>query len=180
VTKGLLSRLPTPDQAPCCFVCKGPVDLGHAVVQTFNDESALVATHHACSDVIATLGDTEPPGAEPEQKGEFSRVIVESPYAGDVEQNERYARAALADCLRRGEAPFASHLLYTQPGVLDDGNAEERHKGIVAGFAWREAAALTVFYIDLGFSSGMEMALVRVLASGAEFEYRTLAGWSRT
>ena len=43
-------------------------------------------------------------------------VIVESPYAGDVAANVEYARAAVADCLRRGEAPFASHLLYT----LDD------------------------------------------------------------
>ena len=36
-------------------------------------------------------------------------VIVESPFAGDTERNIRYARACLADCLRRGEAPFASH-----------------------------------------------------------------------
>lgn len=48
------------------------------------------------------------------------RVIVESPYAGDIERNMRYLRACLADCLRRGEAPFASHAIYTQPGVLDD------------------------------------------------------------
>ena len=37
-------------------------------------------------------------------------VVVESPYAGDVETNVRYARAAIRDCLMRGEAPFASHL----------------------------------------------------------------------
>lgn len=40
------------------------------------------------------------------------RVVIESPYAGDVERNVRYARASLSDCLRRGEAPLASHLLY--------------------------------------------------------------------
>ena len=62
-------------------------------------------------------------------------VIVESPYAGDVEENVRYARACLADCLARGEAPFASHLLYTQPGVLDDDVPGERALGIAAGFA---------------------------------------------
>jgi hypothetical protein len=45
------------------------------------------------------------------------RVIIESPYSGDVETNVAYARAALRDCLSRGEAPLASHLLYTQPGA---------------------------------------------------------------
>lgn len=31
------------------------------------------------------------------------RVIVESPYAGDIEKNVTYARAAIRDCLSRGE-----------------------------------------------------------------------------
>ena len=43
-----------------------------------------------------------------------------------------YARACVADCLRRGEAPIASHLLYTQPGVLDDDVPEERAQGIAS------------------------------------------------
>lgn len=44
-------------------------------------------------------------------------VIIESPFAGDVVRNLRYLRACMRDCLRRGEAPYASHALYTQPGV---------------------------------------------------------------
>lgn len=64
-------------------------------------------------------------------------VIVESPYAGDVDANVTYARRALRDCLERGEAPIASHLLYTQPGVLDDTVPEQRALGIAAGLAWR-------------------------------------------
>ncbi len=52
------------------------------------------------------------------------RVIIESPFAASngysVEENLAYLRAAMRDCLKRGEAPFASHGLYTQPGVLDD------------------------------------------------------------
>ena len=36
-------------------------------------------------------------------------VVVESPYAGDVEANLAYLRRAMRDCLLRGEAPFASH-----------------------------------------------------------------------
>lgn len=86
-------------------------------------------------------------------------MIVESPYAGDVERNLRYLRACLADCLRRGEAPFASHGLYTQPGVLDDGDPEQRSLGIAAGFAWRYVAAATVVYVDLGITDGMRAGI---------------------
>lgn len=101
-------------------------------------------------------------------------VIVESPYAGDVKENERYARAALADCLRRGEAPFASHLLYTQPGVLRDDVPEERERGIKAGFAFREYAAATVVYVDRGVSRGMQAGIDHANTIGCHVEYREL------
>ena len=42
-------------------------------------------------------------------------VILESPYSGDVEANLEYARSCLHDCLERGEAPIASHLLTRAP-----------------------------------------------------------------
>ena len=102
------------------------------------------------------------------------RVILESPYAGDIERNKAYARACLRDCLRRGEAPLASHLLYTQPGVLDDSNPEERALGIEAGLAWGHEAAATVVYTDLGVSSGMRFGIARSIAEGRVVEYRTL------
>jgi hypothetical protein len=105
------------------------------------------------------------------------RVIVESPYAGDVERNVRYARACLHDCLRRGEAPYASHLLYTQLGVLDDTKPEERKRGIEAGFAWRSAAEATVVYQDLGISSGMRLGIEHARAHGCPVEYRNLPDW---
>ena len=53
-------------------------------------------------------------------------VIIESPYAGDIEKNVEYARACVRDSLSRGEAPIASHLLYTQPGILKDEIPSER------------------------------------------------------
>jgi hypothetical protein len=107
------------------------------------------------------------------------RVIVESPYAGDVERNLRYLRACMRDCLLREEAPFASHALYTQPGVLDDGIPGERLHGIVAGFMWRRAADCTVVYADLGISSGMLYGIDDALAAGHAVEYRYLGGeWS--
>jgi hypothetical protein len=113
------------------------------------------------------------------------RVIIESPYAGDVERNLRYLRACLRDSLLRGEAPLASHGLYTQPGVLDDLDPEERALGIAAGFDWRDVADATVVYTDLGLSRGMRSGIehAKRLRSLQMFEtaphvieYRTLGG----
>lgn len=101
-------------------------------------------------------------------------VIIESPYAGDVELNTRYARACVRDSLGRGEAPIASHLLYTQPGVLDDGIPEERAWGIDAGLAWRRVADATVVYTDLGETKGMRYGIAAAVESGVPVEYRTL------
>lgn len=105
------------------------------------------------------------------------RVIVESPFAGDVETNLKYLRAAMRDCLLRGEAPFASHGLYTQPGVLDDDVPAERTHGIEAGFAWRHVADATVVYTDRGYSKGMQYGIEDALKRGVPVEYRTLPEW---
>lgn len=102
------------------------------------------------------------------------KVILESPYAGEVELNVRYLQSCLRDSLLRGEAPFASHGLYTQPGVLRDEVPKERELGILAGFAWRDAAELTVFYIDRGFSGGMIRALHACVERNSPYEFRSL------
>lgn len=102
------------------------------------------------------------------------RVIVESPYAGDVERNVEYARRCIRDCLLRGEAPIASHLLYTQPGVLDDNVPSERQHGIDAGLAWGAVADATVVYVDLGTSNGMRYGIANADAAGRPVEYRWL------
>ena len=104
----------------------------------------------------------------------MKKVIIESPFAGDQEANESYLNKCLRDSLDRGEAPFASHGLYTRPGVLDDTKHRERSKGIKAGFAWRECADLTAFYIDRGFSEGMTEGLIDAIEKGQAFEIRTL------
>ena len=106
----------------------------------------------------------------------MQRVIVESPFAGDVERNLKYLRACMHDCLMRGEAPFASHGLYTQPGVLDDNIPEERERGIAAGFAWRDVAHATVVYTDLGISKGMQYGIRHADENRIKVEYRHLAG----
>jgi len=106
------------------------------------------------------------------------RVVVESPYKArwwwQRWYNRRYARACLHDCLARNEAPFASHLLYTQPGVLRDGVALERELGIQAGFAWGAQAQACVVYEDRGVSEGMRRGIQRAKDVGMPVEYRRL------
>lgn len=105
-------------------------------------------------------------------------VILESPFAApsytEVALNIAYARACMRDCLMRGEAPYASHLLYTQPGVLDDEVPEERALGIEAGLRWGKMASKSVVYVDRGVSRGMRMGIERAEAEGREVEYRWL------
>lgn len=101
-------------------------------------------------------------------------VIIESPYAGDVERNVEYTRECLRDCLMRGEAPFASHLLYTQPYVLDDTIPEERKLGINAGLEWGKKADATVVYTDYGISKGMEIGIARARSEKRSVEFRKL------
>jgi hypothetical protein len=109
--------------------------------------------------------------------GSVILVVVESHYAGDVEANLDYLRACLRDCLLRGEAPFASHALYTQPGVLRDEVPAERELGMDAGFCWRHAASKTVVYTDRGMSGGMRAGIAHAEALGQPVEYRILGYW---
>ncbi len=96
-------------------------------------------------------------------------VIVESPYAGDIEANVAYAREKMAWCLRNGMAPIASHLLYTQPGVLCDDLPGERALGIAAGLEWRRVADLSVFCAGRGWSRGMLAAFESAKSEGRPY-----------
>lgn len=108
---------------------------------------------------------------------EHRRVVIESPYAGNVDKNLAYLRACMRDCLvNHDEAPFASHGLYTQPGVLDDGVPKERAHGIDAGFAWRAVADATVVYTDLGITNGMRAGIAHAAIASRPIEYRVLGG----
>ena len=106
------------------------------------------------------------------------RVVIESPYAGNIERNLRYLRACMHDCLQRGESPYASHGLYPQPGVLSDEDPVERDWGIQAGFAWRDSAEKTVVYGDLGTSTGMKYGVADAEKKKRPIEHRFLgANW---
>lgn len=102
------------------------------------------------------------------------KVVIESPYAGDVERNVKYARACIMDSLLRGESPLASHLLYTQEGMLNDDIPEQRTIGINAGLRWLNDADLHVFYIDYGVTDGMMIAYHKSKKLGKKVEFRRL------
>jgi hypothetical protein len=98
---------------------------------------------------------------------EYVPVMLESPFAG---ADPRYVHACIRDCIARGEAPIASHVLYTQ--ALDDTVPEERAAGIAAGFALRWLTARTVVYTDLGISAGMHAGIEHARGIGHAIELR--------
>jgi len=108
----------------------------------------------------------------------MKRVIIESPLHAltreGIEYNKKYARACMRDSLSRGEAPFASHLLYDQVGILDDMKDDERVTGINAGFEWGSIADLIAIYIDNGVSPGMEEGAAHYRKIGITIEMRSL------
>lgn len=58
-------------------------------------------------------------------------VYICSPFAGDIENNLRFARAACRYAADQGCAPIAVHLLY--PQILNDADPVEREAGIQMG-----------------------------------------------
>jgi hypothetical protein len=91
------------------------------------------------------------------------RIVIESPFGSrtdgtraspdELARNVVYAQRAMLDSLKRGEAPFLSHLLY--PQVLVDSTPAERELGMRAGFAWGRVADAIIVYADYGITPGM-------------------------
>lgn len=109
---------------------------------------------------------------------QLRRVVLESPFSAPTDigilENIGYARKCVRDCLMRGDAPIASHLLFTQSGILDDNIQEERELGMAAGWAWTGAAKAVVVYVDRGISKGMWAGIERAERFGIPVEYREL------
>ncbi len=111
-------------------------------------------------------------------------VIIESPFGRrpdgtvaspeEMKRNVQYARAAMRDCFKRGEAPYASHLLY--PQIYDDAKPEERKAGMEAGWAWMRRTDLVVVYVDNGITPGMKAGIERAQRLNLPVEERRLEG----
>ena len=102
--------------------------------------------------------------------------MIESHYAGDVAENLAYARRCVLDCLKRGEAPYASHLFFTQDGLFDDarkyGAASPRDRG--GSRLGTEHEDLVAVYIDRGVSRGMREGISAARLRGAQVEFQSL------
>jgi hypothetical protein len=105
-------------------------------------------------------------------------VVIESPLSAPdrdgIEKNKEYAKRAMVDSLHRGEAPYASHLLFDQPGILNDLISNDRSLGIRVGFAWGAKADVIAVYADLGISSGMLAGIEVAKSRGQVVDYRYL------
>ena len=103
-------------------------------------------------------------------------VVIESPFRAthyySQEQHRLYLLHCLADCYRRGEAPFASHHL--APEVLNDDDDFERAVGIRTGTAWGKYADLVAVYSDLGVGPGMKSAIAYYKSINTPIDWRRL------
>ena len=102
----------------------------------------------------------------------MKRVILESPYAGDIHENVKYAQRCMKHCLTHNEAPFPSHLLY--PHVLNDNDPVERSQGLNAGFSWIPVADQSVIYVDRGISGGMKLGILEAQKNNILVLYRRI------
>lgn len=102
----------------------------------------------------------------------MKRVIIESPYAGDVARNIHYLHLCALDSLTRNESPIASHGWFTL--FLNDDNIQERALGIMAGLAWSEVCDYVVVYQDFGITDGMKDGIEKHKENGKEIVYRKL------
>lgn len=103
------------------------------------------------------------------------RVVIESPYAGEIDKNQAYLRDMIEGVIRGGGYPLATHAWL--PGVLDDNKEEERRKGMLVHLNWLEVADVVVVGTDLGISRGMELGIAYAKLCGVPQEYVTVPGW---
>lgn len=106
------------------------------------------------------------------QSQDFQRVILESPFAGDVASNVKYAKALIHDLAYQGVAASASHLLYTQ--MLDDTKDFDRNLGINKGLDYAHNKD-SIIGIDRGISTGMKYGIQRAINENRNYTFKTLS-----
>lgn len=98
------------------------------------------------------------------------RSFVETPFAGDVEANLEYTRKCMQAEMEKGHAPFTARLLYM---LYPEGDTEGRARANKLAGRFREHA-VTVFYVDNGWSEGMKKSLRECDAKGLPWEVAAL------
>lgn len=108
----------------------------------------------------------------------LTRVVIESPLGAatraEIDEHKRYARRAVLDSLARGEAPYAAHLFFDQPELLDDLLPDQRQQGLLAGLTWAAQAEVCAAYLDRGCSAGMRIGLAQARQLGMRISLRFL------
>ena len=86
-------------------------------------------------------------------------VIIESPYAGDRERNDRYLDELIRAVALEGGAPYASHRMLCGP--LNDDDPAERSLGMRLGRKMLRhlsaEGAIALFGTRYGYSAGMRI-----------------------
>lgn len=101
------------------------------------------------------------------------KIIVESPFAGKIEENIAYLTQAINHLIHyENVAPFASHLIYTR--ILDDKNIEERKYGINAGLKIGELADESYILVDRGLSNGMKYGILDAVKNKRPYKLYTI------
>lgn len=112
-------------------------------------------------------------------------VVIESPLKGQPssrvprflhplcervlrERNRHYAFACMREEMAAGRAPYASHVFFDQPGLLEDSRLAQRSLGLKVGFKWGCKARVRTFYRDLGVSGGMVLGASQAKEFGQE------------
>lgn len=103
---------------------------------------------------------------------DFEKVIMESPFAGDVKNNVQYAKNSIRYLATKLISASASHLIYTQ--MLDDTKKEDRDKGIDKGIDIAHNID-SIFMVDRGLSGGMKYGYDRAKKERRKVGFQTLS-----
>lgn len=94
---------------------------------------------------------------------EMKLIYICSPYAGEIENNIRFAKAACHYAMEQGCAPVAVHLLY--PQFLNDAVLSEREAGIRMGLRVL-ASCEEIWVCGRRISSGMSREIAEAKRLG--------------
>lgn len=114
----------------------------------------------------------------------MSVVMIESPYSGDIDRNIRYLALCGFDAgVLHDECVYASHGWMTQhprakhffvSDYDEKWDVLRRDQAICMSQRIRHRCDKTVFYVDLGWSSGMKAAKAYCEEHNLPYEERTL------